>query len=411
MNHARPTACPFPTDPIAAVTHPDPYPYYAALVAEKPLYHDDALGLWVAAGADAVGAVLATDLCHVRPPAEPVPRALLGSPAGEIFRHLVRMNDGPVHGRSRRVVGATIASIDGPSIAAECRRWARFLSGRIAARAGHPLPGDFAFQLPVHVVGSLLGVPTDALPAVAGWIGDFARCLAAPGDADLVARGNLAARHLQELFRSPPTPARHAAADDIDAPDAAADADAVAPDAAAGGHAGDPGAAAANRIGLLFQAYDATAGLIGNTLLALASDRGLRERLRTAPGLLGDVVQEILRHDPPVQNTRRFVARPGIVAGQAMNAGDTILVVLAAANRDPSANRDPERFDPARRDRRMFTFGAGPHACPGAALAATIARVGVEELLLSGIDLARLAETVTYRASANLRIPLFDGGG
>ena len=94
-----------------------------------------------------------------------------------------------------------------------------------------------------------------------------------------------------------------------------------------------------------------------------------------------------------------------------MNAGDTILVVLAAANRDPSANRDPERFDPARRDRRMFTFGAGPHACPGAALAATIARVGVEELLLSGIDLARLAETVTYRASANLRIPLFDGGG
>ena len=103
MNQARPRSTPIPRDPIAAVTHPDPYPYYSALVAEEPLYRDGALGLWVAASAAAVTAVLASDLCQVRPLAEPVPRALLESPAGEIFRSLVRMNDGPAHARSSRV--------------------------------------------------------------------------------------------------------------------------------------------------------------------------------------------------------------------------------------------------------------------------------------------------------------------
>src|SRR6266567_128919 len=70
-----------PGNPIAAVTHPDPYPCYADLVATTPLYRDDTLGLWVATSAEVVLAVLTSDLCRVRPAAEPVPKALLGSPA------------------------------------------------------------------------------------------------------------------------------------------------------------------------------------------------------------------------------------------------------------------------------------------------------------------------------------------
>jgi len=58
-----------------------------------------------------------------------------------------------------------------------------------------------------------------------------------------------------------------------------------------------------------------------------------------------------------------------------------VLVVLAAANRDPAANPEPARFDPLRRDRQAFTFGVGPHACPGEAMATAIAEAGVERLL------------------------------
>ncbi len=121
-----------PPDPIAAVTHPDPYPYYAHLVAQKPLYRDEALGLWVATSAAVVTAVLNHDLCRVRPAAEPVPRALLGSPAGEIFRQLVRMNDGSDRCPLKSAISATLTSIEGLPAAAESRRWADFLASASA---------------------------------------------------------------------------------------------------------------------------------------------------------------------------------------------------------------------------------------------------------------------------------------
>lgn len=118
------------------------------------------------------------------------------------------------------------------------------------------------------------------------------------------------------------------------------------------------------------------------------------------------VIEEVLRYDPPAQNTRRYLAQSGHVAGQAMQEGDAILVVLAAANRDPSLNPNPERFDILRRDRHMFTFGAGLHSCPGNTLAALIAQAGVEQLMASGTDLERLAATVVYRPSVAVRIAL-----
>jgi cytochrome P450 len=134
----------------------------------------------------------------------------------------------------------------------------------------------------------------------------------------------------------------------------------------------------------------------------------MRNEVAADPDFLRYVIQEVLRYDSPVQNTRRFLAEDGFVAGEKMKAGDTILVILAAANHDPSANPNPERFDVFRKDRRIFTFGVGAHACPGEALAATIARAGVERLIASGLAIERLPETMTYRASVNARIPIFE---
>src|SRR5262249_18318174 len=113
----------------------------------------------------------------------------------------------------------------------------------------------------------------------------------------------------------------------------------------------------ANGAGFLSQSYEATAGLIGNTLLALAARPETRKQVAADPGLLGSVIQEVSRYDSPVQNTRRFLAEDEYVAGAEMKAGDAILVILAAANRDPSANPNPERFDVFRTERRIFTFG------------------------------------------------------
>jgi cytochrome P450 len=332
----------------------------------------------------------------VRPPAEPIPAGLLGSPAALIFGRLVRMIDGERHAALKPAVTATVTALDPARVAGETDRWARALSADIGPRSDPGRLVRFALDLPVHVVAGLLGVPGPEVPRIAGWAGELARALA-PGSAPArVAEGKVAAGRLLERFEALRAEPAGRAGDGLLA--LLAHQARATPEAEA---------VVANAIGFLTQAYEATAGLIGNTLRALARQPDLAERVRVAPGLAEPVVREVLRHDPPVQNTRRFFAAAGPLAGERVAPGDTVLVILAAANRDPAANPDPDRFDPFRAAPRIFTFGAGVHACPGERLAVAIARAAIERLLAAGIALAPLAGPTTYRASSNARIPLF----
>lgn len=370
-----------PTDPIAAVMHPDPYPWYARLVAERPVYRDDERGHWVVSSAEAVAAVLSDPNCRVRPAGEPIPVALAGSPAGEIFARLVRMSDGDRHRAIKPAVAGTLASVSPGEVERLSRDWAN----RLVADSG---PAAIVDDLSAHVIGSLLGIPAGQLPQLAGWMRDFVPCFSPISSPDQIEQGQQAASELLAsgrtatsragLFRTLANELEHANWHDWDA-------------------------VIANGIGFLWQAHEATAGLIGNTLLALARHPQLTERLTDDPALLERVILEVLRADPPIQNTRRYVAAETAIAGQPMQAGDTILVVLAAANRDPAANPNPNAFDPDRQHRCSFTFGSGPHSCPGSILAITIAQAGVEALLAAGVS---PAEPVCYRPSVNARIPI-----
>ena len=130
-------------------------------------------------------------------------------------------------------------------------------------------------------------------------------------------------------------------------------------------------------------------------------------RVSADASALTGVVDETLRYDSPVQNTRRWAALDVAVAGREVRQGEMVLVVLGAANRDPAANADPDRFDPWRTDRRSYTFGTGAHACPGASMAISIAAAGVGELIAAGVDLRRFGTPARYRPSANVRMPEF----
>lgn len=383
-----------PASPVSAVTHPDPYPYYRDLVARSPLYRDDSLGLWVAASADAVTAVLTSPLGRVRPVAEPVPAALLGSPAADIFGRLVRMIDGPGHGIMKQAVTATIDSMSATGARAVAERWARTLAAEIDPWASPAQLDGFTVALSTHVIASLLGVPDQGLRDAERCVGRYVSAVSPAADVERLERGKEAARDLIDLVGSPVIASETGLLSVLSREARRAGCE-------------DTGAIAANAIGFMTQAYEATAGLIGNTLLALAGRPELAARIPTDSRRLDDVLREVLRHDPPVQNTRRFIAADGQVAGRRMAAGDTVLVVLAAANHDAAANREPERFDVARTHRRTFTFGVGFHACPGEVLAITIARAGIEGLLSRGLPLGSLSGAVTYRPSANVRVPLF----
>lgn len=92
--------------------------------------------------------------------------------------------------------------------------------------------------------------------------------------------------------------------------------------------------------------------------------------MRKDRSLIPNFIEESLRHESPVKGDFRLNRRPVTVGGVDLPAGTTVMVVQAAANRDPRRFDDPATFDPARKNARQhISFGRGIHSCPGAPLA------------------------------------------
>lgn len=374
----------FPTDPIAAVTHPDPYPYYAQLRAGPPLAREERLGLWVASRAEVAMQVLAHPALRVRPPAEAVPRAIAGTPAGELFSQLVRMNDGPLHAAHRPVLQRALARLDLGA--------AHGLALEVAAGLQAQSLDDWCLAMPVSTVAALLGFDAAQWPALVRWTRDFVACLSPLSTQEQLNEASKAPLELLPRFEAmmeAPRPGSLLAAVCCEARQASDVEQRVL---------------LSNLVGLLSQTCESTAGLLGNAVVALVREPGPHAALLAGHAAAADIVAEVARHDPSVQNTRRFVAEPVTVAGTQLAAGDAILVVLGAAHRDPSLNPEPDRFDLARTERRLLGFGHGPHACPGQALALAIAAAGLATLPRR----FELPVQWRYRPSVNGRMPVFD---
>jgi cytochrome P450 len=244
------------------------------------------------------------------------------------------------------------------------------------------------FILPVSVVASLLGLPRERLQTVGALIRDFVACLSPLSSAAQLRNADAGASRLRKMFSE------------------------VLEETELLAHIGsgewaDPGTLNANLIGLLSQTCEASAGLIGNTLVMLSRRPDLLDRIQRTPTLAASLVEEVARHDSPVHNTRRFVARRCTIGGSVLAAGDTVLVVLAAANRDPDANPEPDRFLLERRHRQIFSFGSGIHRCPGQRLALTIASQAILQLLGCRPTVLASARQSGYWPSLNGRIPHF----
>ncbi|AZC24104.1 cytochrome P450 [Pseudomonas sessilinigenes] len=365
-------------DLISIHSHSNPYQrYYAPVRALGGLTYDSTLGLWIASSAAAVAAVLEHPACRVRPAHEPVPVALTDGPAGALFARLMRMNDGPRHACPRTAIepglramaeldlqaclGHGYPRLDTPTDAAGLRHW--------------------QFQLPVAMVAGSLGVAIAQQSEIAQRTGELVAGLSPLGDASQRQVAHQAAHYLDQQMH------------------ALLHADAAGPLLQAIRQQQgslDPADLRANLVGLLIQAHDACAGLFGNALLALLDQPALAQRLHHDPAQLGTWLRQQQKLDPAVHNTRRFVAEPCTLAGVPLQAGDTVLVLLAAANHDPALPPDQD-----------LSFGAGRHQCPGRDLALNIV-ASLLQALLGTPALAELRLRWHYLPSLNGRIPWFN---
>jgi cytochrome P450 len=154
---------------------------------------------------------------------------------------------------------------------------------------------------------------------------------------------------------------------------------------------------------LLGAGMHTTAGQIGNVVRALLEHPDQLRQLAADPGLLDNAVEEAFRFDGALQAEHRLVRKSGTVGGIPVSPGERVLIVNAAANRDPAVFENPDEFDIRRANARdHLTFGWGIHRCLGAPLAKLEIHTAIEQLLLSLPDL-RIADAPRLQPYDRLR--------
>jgi cytochrome P450 len=154
---------------------------------------------------------------------------------------------------------------------------------------------------------------------------------------------------------------------------------------------------------ILVAGHETTTSVIGAGALALLRHPGELARLRADPALIERATEEILRYEPALQMTARVALRDARVADVAIPAGSTVLLLIAAANRDPGFCDDPERFDVGREPGRHLAFGQGIHFCLGAPLARLEIQI-VLRRLVPVLDRLELAGEPAWEAGVATRI-------
>jgi len=379
-------------------TLPDPYPVLAGLREASPFAEFDGALVVVGRHAD-IGAVLR----HPNASSERG-KSLLGPAVSRRARERPSFLslDPPDHTRLRRLVSKAFT----PRTVARLEPRIRAITDELLTAAGAAgqleVVSQLAYPLPVRIISELLGVPVSDHPRFAGWSARLADSLqpgfgVAPEEAEARAEAADAAseefaayfRELIALRRARPE------ADLLSAMIAAEDAgDQLTEDELI-----------ATCVLLLVAGHETTVGLISNALLALLRHPDQFALLRSRPELASAAVEETLRYDAPVQLTGR-VARAGLQIGT-VTVPDRALVMLllAAAGRDPEAYAEPDRFDIGRGASNHLAFAAGPHFCLGAPLARLEAAIAVGEIARRVIAPTLAEDGLSYKPNLNLRGP------
>jgi cytochrome P450 len=250
---------------------------------------------------------------------------------------------------------------------------------------------DFAYRLPITVIGTFLGIPRSDL----GWFRDRTQrideYLDLGGKApEKLEAANQAADELNAYYARMIGERRIRPRDDL---------------VGSLVHALDSGTSGIdeqelidNLLVLVNASFVTTMNLLTNGLELLLAKPVLIDALRDDPGLASDCVEEILRHQSSVQLISRKASTDLELAGEPIAAGSLVLILPGAANRDPARHPDADTFDPGRDDLQHLSFGAGPFYCVGAALARMEGRAAFGQLFRRFPGLRLVGEPVRSRS-------------
>ncbi|GAA1244612.1 cytochrome P450 [Kitasatospora nipponensis] len=295
----------------------------------------------------------------------------------------------PDHARARSLIAAVFTARRVAALEPAARAAVHGLLDELAQRGADGSPVDFmdafAFRLPVGVICELLGVPERDRHRFRGLAADLTAVLEIMLTEQELSAADTAADELSAYFTELTAERRARPREDlVSALVQVAD--------GADGRLGDH-ELLANLVLLLVAGFETTANLLGNGLALALRHPWAADGLRDGTVDPARYTDEVLRFDSPVQLTSRLPLSLGLrVAG--LPAGSGILLLNAAANRDPARYDRPDAFDPTRRDSQPLSFSGGPHFCLGAQLARLEANTALPALLTRFPALRQAAEPV-----------------
>jgi cytochrome P450 len=311
-------------------------------------------------------------------------------------RRFMLQQDPPTHSRLRRLVSAGFTPRAIGAMRPGIQRIADECLDRVASRGKMDLIRDFALPVPATVICEMMGVPVEDRDRFTVWTakathGLASQFLSPEALAETQAAGMSLAGYFQDLIAA----RRGRLTNDVLSALIRAEEE---------GDRLDTFELISQAIGLLIAGFETTIGLIGNGVRALLRHPAELAKLRARPELVTSAVEECLRYDGPIVLTGRVLHADAEFGGKTIPKNARVWGMLAAADRDPDAFPEPDRFDVGRQPNEHLAFGGGAHYCLGAHLARIEGQIAIGTLVQRFRDLALVSDTVEWGPSL-FRVP------
>ena len=385
-------------DPYDVEINADPYPVFRRLREEAPLYRNDAYDFYALSRFDDVERGLANRETYIsgRGAILELIKADMEMPPGTLI-----FEDPPVHTVHRSLLSRVFTPKKMNALEPQIRDLcARSLDPLVGA-GGFDLVRELGAQMPMRVIGMLLGIPEADQEAVRDRVDADLRT--EPGQPmkpsqDRLVTGEAFAEYIDWRAEHPSddvmTELLQAEFEDETGTTRRLTREEVLTYVNVVAGAGN----------------ETTTRLIGWTGKVLADHPDQRRELVADRSLIPNAIEEILRYEPPAPHVARYVSRDVEHYGESVPEGSVMLFLVGAANRDDRRFPDGDRFDIHRDVGQHLTFGYGIHFCLGAALARLEGRIALDEILLRfpewdvDLDNANLAPTSTVRGWETLPV-------
>jgi cytochrome P450 len=369
----------------------DPYPFLATLRERDPVHYSAPHRSWLLTRYDDVAwglADLRLSSDRVKPLLARMSEANLAKAGGVLglIADWMVVSDPPAHTRLRRLATLAFHPRTLQRMEGRIREIVDVTIDAFIASGETDAVAGFSFPLPATVISELIGAPATDAERFKEWSDELALVAFSAGGEDRGERHSRAERSISEMSAY--------FAGLIEARRARPGQDMISALLAGNGE-GDGDSLGDDEIVsmcalMLFAGHETTTTTITSAIKLLLEHPEQRALLAADPQLNGRVVEEVLRYEGAIKVLHRWALTDLTLHGRTIPAGERVLLVPAAANRDPRKFRDPDRFDITRAPNPHLGFGKGIHACIGAMLARIEMRVAIARIFerLPGLRLA-----------------------